>query len=63
VFHRTVSYDVLEVQPGLWRWSISPGNHLVQGWSNYRTRELAVEACHAEINDGIERTRRQTTRR
>ena len=58
VKHRTVEYDVREVQPGLWRWSIYPGNQLVQGTSIYRTRERAVAACLAEINDGIERTQR-----
>jgi hypothetical protein len=36
---------------------IVQGNRIVPGWSDYRSRELAVEACHYEINDGIERTR------
>jgi hypothetical protein len=58
VKHRTVDYDVREAEPGLWRWSIHPGNGIVQGFSVYRTRERAVAACHAEINDGIERTQR-----
>jgi hypothetical protein len=60
VLHRTVAYDVQEVEPGLWRWNIFPGNRMVQGPSHFPTRELAVEACHYEINDGIERTRRRT---
>ena len=55
--HRTVEYDVREIQPGHWRWSISPGNQMIQGTDEYRTRERAVEACQAEINNGIERTR------
>jgi hypothetical protein len=58
VIHRTVDYDVQEVEPGLWRWNIFPGNRTVQGRPQFRTRELAVEACLLEINDGIERTRR-----
>jgi hypothetical protein len=59
VFHRTVAFDVQEVEPGLWRWNIFPGNRVIQGPAHFRTRERAVEACHREINDGIERTRRQ----
>jgi hypothetical protein len=62
VKHRTVDYDVQEVQPGRWRWNIYPGNRKVQGPAKFRTRELAVEACHYEINDGIERTNRQARR-
>ena len=58
MFHRTVEYDVQEVQPGRWRWNIYPGNGKVQGPVKFRTRELAVEACMNEINEGIERTRR-----
>ena len=57
--HRTVDYDVQEVQPGLWRWNIYPGNRHIQGRPQFRSRELAVAACHAEINDGIERTGRR----
>jgi hypothetical protein len=63
VIHRTVSYDVQEVEPGLWRWNIYPGNRMVEGPPNFRTRELAVEACLSEINDGIERTRRASSGR
>jgi len=55
MLHRTVAYDVREIEPGHWRWSIMPGNHLIQGWSDYQTRELAVVACHAEINAVRER--------
>jgi hypothetical protein len=58
VLHRTVQYEVQEVQPGRWRWNIYPGDGKVQGPVKFRTRELAVEACMIEINDGIERTRR-----
>jgi hypothetical protein len=60
--HRTVDYDVQEVQPGRWRWKIFPGNRVVQGPANYRTRELAVEACMEEIKNGIERTNRRAAR-
>lgn len=58
MLHRTVQYEVQEVQPGRWRWNIYPGDGKVQGPVKFRTRELAVEACMIEINDGIERTRR-----
>jgi hypothetical protein len=58
VYHRTVGFDVKEVEPGRWGWTIYPGNRAVQSPVDFRTRELAVEACHHEINDGIERTRR-----
>ena len=60
--HRTVDYDVHEVEPGLWRWNIYPGNRKVQGPAKFRTRERAVEACLTEINNGIERTRMQASR-
>jgi hypothetical protein len=64
VKYRTIDYDVQEVEPGLWRWNIFPGNRTIQGPPKFRTRERAVEACLAEINDGIERTqRRRGTRR
>ena len=63
MIHRTVNFDVQEVQPGLWRWNIYPGNGHVQGPPHFPSRELAVAACHAEINDGIERTRRRTAHR
>jgi hypothetical protein len=56
MLHRTVEYDVKEVQPGLWRWNIYPGNRTVQGPVKFRSRELAVEACQGEINDGIDAT-------
>lgn len=55
-------YDVQEVEPGRWRWNIHPDNRTVQGPRNFRSRELAIEACHSEINDGVERTRRQGRR-
>jgi hypothetical protein len=42
--HRTVDYDVQEVEPRLWRWNIYSGNRKVQGPAEFRTRELAVEA-------------------
>jgi hypothetical protein len=57
VKHRTIDYDVQEVEPGLWRWNIFPGNQKIEGPAEFRTRERAVAACLTEINDGIERTR------
>ena len=57
--HRTVDYDVQEVEPGLWGWNICAGNRRVQGPAKFSTREKAVEACHHEINNGIERLRRR----
>jgi hypothetical protein len=63
VKHRTINYDVQEVQPGLWRWNIYPGNRKVQGPAEFRSRERAVTVCLAEINDGIERTNAQAARR
>ena len=59
MLHRTVKYGVEEVQPRRWRWIIYAGNRVVSGPDKYRSRELAVEACLLEINDGIERTRRR----
>jgi hypothetical protein len=58
VKHRTVDYNVQEVEPGLWRWNIFASDLVVQG-PPFRTRERAVAACQSEINDGIERTRRR----
>jgi hypothetical protein len=58
--HRTVDYDVQEVQPGRWRWNIYPGNGKVQGPVKFRTRELAVEAC---MNADQRRDRAYKTRR
>jgi hypothetical protein len=54
--HRTVDYDVEEVQPGRWRWIIYPPGRTIPGPPKYRTREQAVAACMEEINNGIERT-------
>jgi hypothetical protein len=63
MLHRTIQYDVQEVEPGLWRWNIYLGNRSGQGPAKFHSRELAVEACHGEINDGIDRTRRQAASR
>ena len=54
--HRTIDYAVTEVEPGRWGWTIDAGVSVV-GEPRHRTRELAVEACINEINNGIERTR------
>lgn len=50
--HRTIDYDVQEVEPGLLRWNIYPGNGKVQGPAEFRTRERAVDACLAKIDNG-----------
>jgi len=63
VRHRTVDFDVREVEPGRWRWIIYTSDGTVRDPAVYRSRERAVEACHAEINDGIERARIQAVRR
>jgi hypothetical protein len=60
--HRTIDYDVQEVQPGLWRWNIYPIGQKVQGPPKFPTREQAVAACIEEINNGIERTNRRAKR-
>jgi hypothetical protein len=60
--HRTVDYDVQEVEPGLWCWNIYPEGRTVQGPPHFRTREKAVEAYIEEINNGIERTRHAVAR-
>jgi hypothetical protein len=58
--HRTVDFDVKEVQPGRWRWIIYPRmGRAVDGPAKFATRERAVEACIEEINKGIERGRRR----
>jgi hypothetical protein len=57
--HRTVDYDVEEVEPGRWRWIIYPPGRTIQGPPNFHTREQAVAACMEEINNAIERTRRR----
>jgi hypothetical protein len=59
VKHRTVDYDVEEVEPGRWRWIIYSPGRTIQGPPKFRTREQAVAACMEEINNGIERTRRR----
>ncbi|WP_139069971.1 hypothetical protein [Tardiphaga robiniae] len=52
MLHRTVEYDVKEVEPGLWRWNIYPGNRTVRGPVKFRSRELAVEASMAKSTTG-----------
>jgi hypothetical protein len=61
--HRTIDYDVNEVEPGRWRWVIRPSiGRTVEGPPKFRTREQAVAACVEEINNGIERARRAAGR-
>jgi hypothetical protein len=61
VVHRTIEYNVAEVQPGLWRWIIDTGASFI-GEARQRTRERAVAACIEEINNGIERTNQRAAR-
>jgi hypothetical protein len=59
--HRTVDFEVQEVQPGRWRWIIRPAlGRTVEGPPKFKTREQAVAAGIEEINNGIERARRAT---
>jgi hypothetical protein len=56
--HRNVEYAVEEDQPGVWRWVIHVEAGLkLFGEAKYKSREAAVAACIAEINDGYERGR------
>jgi hypothetical protein len=59
--HRTIEYNVAEVQPGRWRWIILAGSGAV-GEPRHLTRERAVAAAIEEINNGIERTRLRAAR-
>jgi len=59
--HRTIDYAVTEVEPGRWGWTIHAATY-VFGVAQHRTRELAVEACINEINNGIERTRMRASK-
>jgi hypothetical protein len=59
--HRTIDYAVAEVEPGRWGWTIHAVRDVVGG-GRYRSRELAVEACINEINNGIERTRMRASK-
>jgi len=52
---------VTEVEPGRWGWTIHAATY-VFGEAQHRTRELAVEACINEINNGIERTRMRASK-
>jgi len=58
--HRNVDYIVEEIEPGRWRWKFcSPrwDGRLLISQTTFRTREAAVEACHDEINNALERSR------
>jgi hypothetical protein len=61
VKHRSIDYDVEEIEPRRWRWIIDPKKEdepKVVGEAKFRTREAAVAACMEEINNGIERSNR-----
>jgi hypothetical protein len=61
--HRTVDFEVQEVQPGRWRWIIRPAlGRIVEGPPKFKTPEQAVAAGIEEINNGIERSRRPARR-
>jgi hypothetical protein len=54
--HGNVDYEVEEDRPGMWRWVIHVEAGLkLFGEPKYRSREAAVAACIAEINDAHER--------
>lgn len=56
--HRSVKYDVREIEPLRWAWIILPaiGRPVISG-DLFQTREGAVAACIEAINNGIERSR------
>jgi len=56
--HRSVKYEVREIEPLRWAWIILPASgRPVISDDLFPTRERAIEQCIAEINNGIERTR------
>jgi hypothetical protein len=54
--HRTVKFDVRQIEPSKWIWIIFQAGPVI-GYDRFPTRERAVAACIEEINNGIERTR------
>ena len=56
--HRSVKYDVRQIDPGKWIWIIlkTDPNPIISA-DRFPTRELAVAACIEEINNGTERPR------
>jgi len=54
--HRTVKYDVRQIEPGKWIWILLRDDPVISP-DMFPTQEGAVEACINEINNGIERTR------
>jgi hypothetical protein len=57
--HRSIRYEVREIEPNQWVWIILPADaSSFRSSGFYRTRELAIEACIGEINNGLERSRR-----
>jgi hypothetical protein len=56
--HRSVKYEVRQIEPSRWIWMIlTRGPNPIIGPDLFLTRERAVAACIEEINNGIERTR------
>ncbi len=61
MLHRTVKYDIQEVEPGLWFWTIYQGNRVIRGPDQFHSYAAAVTSCRNEINNGIERSRNPFT--
>jgi len=56
--HRSVKYEVREIEPSRWVWVILPADGVsVISPNFYASRERAVEGCINEINNGVERSR------
>jgi hypothetical protein len=53
--HRTVKFDVRQIEPSRWIWIIFQADPIISS-DRFPTRERAVAACIEEINNGIERT-------
>ena len=54
--HRDIDFDVNEVAPSEWRWTIYqklPAPKVV-GKISFATHDEAVEACRQEIDDGLD---------
>lgn len=57
VRHRDIDYEVREIAPSRWRWTIYPkieDGPKVVGESEYQSSELAGAACRAEIDQGLD---------
>jgi hypothetical protein len=55
--HRNIEFDVEEAEPHKWRWKIYPkaeAGPKIIGGQLFDTRTEAMEACIAEINEGLD---------